>query len=140
MSNEPINGNEPAPPPTGIEQTPPSAGVLIARVPVTLQEGQSIFQVELREPAIVRAAAFWIHTPQVLASAMRGVRSIPMPLMFVECQADGEMKQHTFAFVPTDAALGVKDGFVAKYAATAMLPTQNGLLSGHLFEIVERSS
>lgn len=138
MSDEPIIGNAPNPPPPGIEQAEPATGVRIARVPVTLDEGQTTFQVELREPAIVRAAAFWLHTPRVLASAMRpSIQKQPMPMLFVECDAGGEMTRRTFAFIPTDATLGVKEGYTASYRATAIMQTQNGLLTAHLFEIVQ---
>lgn len=137
MSNEPINGNAPAQPPPGVEQLEPTSGIRIARIPITLGEGQSTFQIEIRGPGLVRAASFWIHEPKVLASAMRGVQKIPMPLLFVECNLASELRKRTFSFVPSGATIDPKPGFEARYAATAIMQLENGLLTAHLFELVE---
>jgi len=131
---EPINGTALA---SDASPALPPTGVVVTGHQVILAEGQSTFSMDVQEPGIVRAAAFWLHEPKVLASAMRGVRQIPMPLLFVESKIDGETKKRTFAFAPTGAVLGVKEGHEARYLATAIMQMQNGMLSAHLFEIVE---
>lgn len=115
-------------------------GIAIAQVPITLEPGQSSFEISLREPGIVRACMFWLHTPKVLASTMRGMSSSPQPLLFVECKTDGELRRRRFVWAPSDAVVGTMDGHAAKYLATAVLQAQAGALTAHLFEVVELGS
>lgn len=110
-------------------------GIVVAAVPIVLEGGNEFFEVSLREPGIVRACAFHLHQPKVIASAMR-MQPVAMPLLLVEMRTDGELRRRKFFFVPSDSPLAMKPGFAAKWIATALLP--NG--AGHLFEVVEAAS
>ena len=126
MIEIPINDNAAGPAPIQVN------GVGIAAVPVTLEGDQEIFEIKLRDPGIVRACAFWLKRPAVLAPNMRGVEYVQHPLLLVECRAGGDVRERRFAFVTSDRVLAVHAGFEAHYCATAI--GQHG--AGHLFEIV----
>lgn len=115
----------------------PKNSVAIAQVPIELPPGATVFELKLREPGIVRAVGFYLHEPQVVASAMRGVQKILMPLLFVECDPDGKIAEvaRVFAFVPSNVPFTPKPGWAARYAATAI--GDRGAM--HLFELVEVS-
>lgn len=123
--------------PTITPQAATPQGTTIARVPITLEAGHDAFELTLREPGIVRGCTFWLHTPKVLASAMRGMQPVPMPMLFVECKTDGEMRRHRFVFAPSDSVLPSREGHRLTYLATATLMSNSGILSAHLWEIEE---
>lgn len=116
-------------------EAPPANALAIAQVPVELAKGQDIFEIGLREPGIIRACAFWLFEPKVVASALRGVQKIPMPLLFVECSPTGKIpeQRRVFAFVPSDRAFVPKPGWQARYVATAI--GEHG--AKHLLELFE---
>jgi hypothetical protein len=123
-----LNAPEPA--------TDAQNAVAIAEVPIELPPEQSVFELKLREPGIVRSVGFWLHEPKVVASAMRGVQKIAMPMLFVECNPHGEMQQmRVFAFIPSNGAFTPKPGWTARYLTTAVGPAG----ARHLFELVEVS-
>lgn len=115
----------------------PADSLAIAQVPITLAPGDTIFELKLREPGIVRAVGFWLHEPKVLASAMKGVEKIPMPLLFVECDPHGALpdQKRVFVFLPSEAVFTPKMGWSARYVTTAIHPGG----ARHLFELVEVS-
>lgn len=117
---------------------PPAKNVVaIAEVRIELAPGRTIFELKLREPGIVRALGFWLHEPKVVASAMRGVQKILMPLMFVECDPNALMsaKNRVFAMIPSEAVFTPNPGWTARYVTTAIGPDG----ARHLFELVEMS-
>lgn len=125
-----INGTqviEPAP--------PPANAVAIAHVPIELPVGQEVFEIKLREPGIVRAVGFWLYEPKVVMSAMRGVKQIAMPLLFVECSPTGAIVEtaRVFAFVASNKPFAPKPGWTARYVGTAI----GEVGAKHLFELVE---
>lgn len=109
--------------------------VVIAEVPITMAPEANIFEVKLREPGIVRAVGYWLHEPKVVASTMRGVQKVAMPLLFVECnpQAPLPERPRVFAFLPSDAEFEPRAGLVVRYVTTAF--HQKGAM--HLFELEE---
>lgn len=114
---------------------PPANAIAIAQLPIELPVGQEVFERKLRAPGIVRAVGFWLYEPKVVAANMRGVQTIWMPLLFVECSPTGEMSELTrvFAFVASDRVFVPKPGWEARYIATAI--GERG--AKHLFELVE---
>jgi hypothetical protein len=118
--------------------TTPKNATAIASVPITLAPGRAVFELKLREPGIVRGVAFWLHEPKVVASAMKGVQKIPMPLLLVECNPHGEVppQNRVFAFIPSNSVFTPMEGWIAKFVATAM--HEGGAM--HLFELVEAPS
>lgn len=111
----------------------PANAVGVAAIPVVLPRGQEVFEIMLREPGIIRACAFYLHQPKVLASVMKGVEHIPMPLMLVESVPNAEYQQRVFAFIASDKVFVPKEGWRAEYRATAV--GQHGV--NHLFELLE---
>lgn len=122
-------GAEPAP------ELVPKNAVAIAQVPIELPPGANVFELKLREPGIVRGCGFWVCEPKVVASAMRGVQKLLMPLLWVECDPHGAISPITrvFAFVPSDRPFEPKPGWQARYVATAV--GERGAM--HLLELVE---
>lgn len=138
MSDDTINGNhttlEGAPVLDEQAQSAPEAPMRgIIGIAVTLEGDREIFEIKIREPGIVRACGFWMKKPKVIASTVRGIEPVPMPMLMVECDPAGEFKVHRFAFVTTNRLLPVHPGYELVYRATAM----RGDDVGHLFEIVE---
>lgn len=138
MSDDPINGKtttlEGAP--ILDEQASPQPGPVmrgIVAIPVSLEGDNEVFTVKIREPGIVRSCGFWMKRPKVIASSMRGVEPVPMPMLMVECQSTGEMRERTFVFVPSNRLLPERPGVDLIYRASAF----RGDDSGHLFEIVQ---
>ncbi len=114
----------------------PKPSTAIAEVAIDLERDQSIVEIKLRSPGIVRAAAFWLKTPSVLGSlSMRpgGVEKVPMPLLFVECDPAGELQQRVLVFVPSGRVFVPREGYTYRYLASAI--GQVGAL--HVYEIVE---
>lgn len=106
--------------------------ISIAEVPVELGRDQNIVQVKIKAPGIVRAAAFWLQTPAVLGSAsMRAVEKVAQPLLYVECDPNGELQERVFLFQPSGAAFRPRDGFALRYLTTIV-----GQVAMHVFEIV----
>ena len=115
------------------EQPPPRPGIAIAEVAIDLERGQSIVTLKLMSPGIIRACAFWPKKPAVLGSAsMRATDVIPMPLLFVECDPAGEMRERVLLFLPSNVPFAPREGFKAEHRATAI--GQTGAL--HVYEIV----
>lgn len=110
----------------------------IAQVAVELGREQNVVEMKLKAPGIVRAAAFWLQTPNVIgvASGGRAVQKIMQPLLFVECDPAGELLERVFAFIPSGTPFVPRDGFKLQYRATALGET--GAM--HVFEIVEATS
>jgi len=135
VNDEPNTTNGTAVPVHAGELAPMPATV-IAAVPITLEGGEEFFELQLRAPGIIRGAGFFMHTPKVIASAMRGVQPVPMPLLLVEVKTDGELQRRRFFFVPSDKPMVAKPGFELQWRATAIMPSG----AGHLFEVVEASS
>jgi hypothetical protein len=133
MSDNTINGIEVLP---DAKQAPEASGIVVATVPVTLQGGEQFFEISLRDPGLIRACAFRLHQPKVIASAMRNVQPVPMPVLLVEMRTDGELRRRKFFFIESDQPLAMKPGFAAIWLATALMPGG----AGHLFEVVEASS
>lgn len=124
---QPINGTK--------VELKPAPGVVVTAIQVTIDPDKQVFKLPLREPGIIRAAAIWLREPKVLMSRSR-VHPIPQPLLFVEVDPSKEYRERTFAFVPTDAVLEMKEGYQARYCVTAL--GQQSV--GHIFEIVEVSA
>jgi len=117
---------------------PSKPGIGIAEVAIDLERGQSVWVGELRAPGIVRAAAFWSKTPSVIGSAtMRATEKIAMPLLFVECDPAGEMREHVLAFLPSNAPFAPRDGYRAEYRASAI---QGGVGCIHVYELVKEDA
>lgn len=113
----------------------PRPGVGIAEIAVELERDRNIAILNLREPAVVRAAAFWLQAPTVLgAASMRATEKIAQPLLFVECDPAGEMREHVFVFVPSNAPFEPRDGYRAEYRASAI---QGGVGCIHVYELVK---
>lgn len=112
--------------------------VAIAEVPITLAVDGNVFEVKLREPGIVRAVGFWLHEPKVVGAGARGMRSIAMPLLYVECNPQAPLceKPRIFVFLPSGAEFAPRVGYVARFTATAF--HAKGAM--HLFELVEAAS
>lgn len=123
---------------SAVAEVLPKNAIGIAQVPVELAREACVFELRLRDPGIVRAVGFWLCTPKVLAPGGRGLQQIPMPLLWVECNPDAPLpeKKRVFAFIPSDAPIQPRAGFVAKYIATAL--HERGAM--HLFELVEAST
>lgn len=120
------------------DNAPRRPSVAIAEIPITLAPESNIFEIKLPEPGIVRAVGFWIHEPKVMASAVRGVQKIAMPLLFVECDPSAPMpdRPRVFAFLPSGAEFAPRPDLRAKYCATAL----HGKGAMHLFELVQGPS
>lgn len=131
MSSTPVLDTE--------QQPAPLPGIGIGELPVDLERGQSVAVVKLRAPGIVRAAAFWLKTPSVIgvSSGARAVDKIPMPLLFVECDPAGELRDHVFAFLPSNAPFAPRDGYRAEYRASAI---QGGVGCVHVYELVKEEA
>lgn len=127
INGVPIIGEQPAPAVVG--------GIAIAQIPVLLEGGQAVFELKLRAPGIIRAVAFWVHEPKVVASAMRGVNKLLMPLLFVECDPAGAIDAvaRVFVFIPSDLPFAPKAGWQARYVASAI----GDAGAKHLLELVE---
>lgn len=124
----PINGTDAAP------EASPARSVAILAHAVELDSGKEIFELNLREPGIVRAVGFWLKVPKVLGSAnMRKAEPHPHPELFVESDPNGAVRKRQFAFIASNRALPVYDGYEVNYIATAIRANE----VGHLFEIVE---
>lgn len=120
-------------------QPPPSPrpGIAIAEVPIDLDRGQSIIELDVREPGVVRACGFWGKKPSVLGSAnMRAVEVQAMPLLFVECDPVGELRRRVFLFLPSNSPFAPREGYAMQYVTTAH--GQAGAM--HVFEIVRGAS
>lgn len=104
----------------------------IAEIAIDLERGQSVLEIKLRAPGIIRAAAFWEKTPQVLGSASMRPQRIAMPLLFVECDPEGEMQERVLLFLPGNAPFAPREGYRAEYRTTAI--GQVGAL--HVFELI----
>lgn len=133
MSDEPINGNHlqlvtPEP-----EPTIPGQSTVIVTVSVALELGADAFEITLRDPGIVRAVTFWMKQPKVIASAMRDIQPVPLPMLFIECDPAGEKRRRRFVFSPSDRPIKPPAGERVVYVATAI----RGDIAGHLFEILE---
>lgn len=135
-NNEPINGTPDIPPAPPVEVV--KNAIAIAEVPITLPVERNIFEVQLREPGIVRAVGFWIHEPKVFGAGARGISKIAMPLLYVECDPNAPMceRPRVFAFLPSGAEFAPKAGYTVRYCVTAF--HQKGAM--HLFEIVEAAT
>lgn len=108
--------------------------ITIVEVPITMPPERNVFEVRLREPGTVRAVGYWLHEPKVVASAMRGIQAIAMPLLFVECNPQAPLleRSRVFAFLPSGAEFEPRPGLLARYVTTAM--HAKGAM--HLFELV----
>jgi hypothetical protein len=112
----------------------PTPGIAIAEIPIELERGQSVVEMKVKAPGIVRAVALWLQTPSVIGSAnMRSTEKVAMPLLFVECDPAGELQERVFLFLPSGRPFAPREGFTAVHRATAV--GQAGAL--HVFEIVE---
>jgi hypothetical protein len=107
----------------------------IVELPIALEGGQSIVEIKVKAPGIVRAATFWIQEPKVIASRMRGVEKVAQPLLYVECDPNGDMQDRVLLFQPSGAAFRPGDGWTTKYLATII-----GQHAIHVFEIVQAPS
>ena len=118
-----------------IPQPAPLPGIGIQEVAVELDRDRNIAIVKLHSPGTVRAAAFWLKTPTVLgANAMRVTEKIAQPLLFVECDPAGELREHVFVFMPSNAPFEPRDGYRAEYRASAI---QAGVGVLHCYELVK---
>jgi hypothetical protein len=114
---------------------PSKPSIAIAEVPIELGAGQNIVEMKLKAPGIVRAATFWIQEPKVIAARMRGVEKIAQPLLYVECDPNGELQDRVFLFQQSNATFRPRDGWTMKY-----LTTITGQVALHVFEIVQTPS
>jgi hypothetical protein len=111
----------------------PKPSTAIAEVPIELERGQNVIELKVKSPGIVRAGAFWLQSPKVLgAASMRAVEKIAQPLLYVECDPNGEQQERVFLFQPSNAAFRPRDGWTMKY-----LTTIAGQIALHVFEIVQ---
>ena len=110
----------------------------IAEVPIDLARDQDIVEIKLRAPCIVRSAGFWAKKPAVLgAASMRAVEIQLMPMLFVECDPDGELVERVFLFLGSNKPFVPREGFAIRYCTTAVLERNAGAM--HVFEIVRVS-
>lgn len=103
----------------------------IAGVPISPGE----FSLQLRRPGRVCAVGFRVDKRLVMTAGEPEFEE--RPVMFVEADPDGPLRNRKFALVPTDAPFAVKEGYKASWVATGM--SSNTGVVMHLFEIVEVS-
>ena len=114
----------------------PMRGIVVTQIQIDLEPSQSVFEMKIRGPGIVRAAGFWLKTPSVIGSAnLRAVEKIAMPILFVECDPAGEMIDRVFLFLPSNRPFAPREGFMAVYRASAI----GAAGAMHVFEIVAAS-
>lgn len=114
------------------QEPSPRPSIAIAEVPIELGRGENVVEIKLKAPGIVRAGAFWLQNPRVLGVAsMRATEKIAQPLLYVECDPNGELRDRVFLFQPSGHPFRPRDGWTLNYLTT--IAGQGAL---HVFEIV----
>lgn len=104
----------------------------MATLHISLDREQRVFEINVREPGIVRGAAIHIEQPKVFAGGLRNVQLV-QPVLLIECDPELDVRTRRFMWVSSDEIIRTNPGIEAQWRATAIAAPH----IRHLFELVQ---